>query len=287
VTAGGDFRDRFGAELARASAALAAAGAAEDFRVRFGVSLGAAAAELAAGRRHGALAGVPLLRRRRGIGVRGRWLARPVAIALALVAFAGTALAAVAIWTPLLGTSQYGYNPGAATSSPPAAQLAALAVLRRPQTDADRGALSQEALTYINDYTKGVRTAWVRLLATVDGEAFVLVPVEERDATASTGGAPVTSQPLADALCVYAIETVGVFEINGGCWSLGDVSAGRASQAFETQFFGLAPDGAASATLSSPGAAPLSAPVRDNFFDISLPQTAGPPPPHPSVTFTH
>ncbi|HEX4032949.1 MAG TPA: hypothetical protein VHX66_00760 [Solirubrobacteraceae bacterium] len=289
MTGAGDFRDRFGVELARASAALAAAGAAEDFRVRFGVSLGAAAAELAAGRRHGGLVGVPPARRRRGFSVRGRWVARPVAIALALVAFAGTAFAAVAIWTPLLGTSQYGYNPGAATSPPPGDQLAALAVLRRPQTDADRGALSQEALTYINDYTKGVRTAWVRLLASVDGEAFVLVPVEERDATASTGGAPGTSQPLANALCLYSIETVGVFAINGGCWSVADVNAGRASQAFESQFFGLAPDGATSATLSSPGAAPLSAPVRNNFFDISLSQTAGPPPlgRGSTVTFTH
>jgi hypothetical protein len=169
---------------------------------------------------------------------------------------------------------------------PPADQLAALAVLRRPQSDADRGALSQEALTYINDYTKGVRTAWVRLLATVDGEAFVLVPVEERDATASTGGAPSASAPLRDALCVYAVETVGVFAINGACWSLSEVDAGTASVAFENQFFGLAPDGVTEATLASPGVAPLSAPVAGNFFEIALPRAGGPPPPHPTVTFT-
>ena len=281
----GDFRDRFGAELGRAAAALAAAHGAEDFRVRFGASLEAAAVGLAAGSR-GAVVGAPAVRRRqRGFVVRGRWVARPVAIALAVAAFAGSAFAAVAIWTPLLGTPQYGYNPGAATTPPPPDQLAALAVLRRPQTDADRGALSQEALTYINDYTKGVRTAWVRLLATVDGEAFVLVPVEERDATASTGGAPSASAPLRNALCVYAIATSGEFAINGGCWSLGDVYTGHASVAFETQFFGLAPDGVTAVTLSSPGVAPLSAPVSGNFFEIALPQTGGPPPPHPAVTF--
>ncbi|HLW94701.1 MAG TPA: hypothetical protein VKS25_04925, partial [Solirubrobacteraceae bacterium] len=273
-----------GADLARAAAELAGAGGVEDFRVRFGVSLGAAAAELAAGRR-GAVAGRSSARRRRGVRVRGRWVARPVAIGLALAAFAGTALAAVAIWTPLLGTSQYGYNPGAATTAPPGDQLAALAVLRRPQTDADRGALSQEALTYINDYTKGVRTAWVRLLATIDGEAYVLVPVEERDATASTGGAPATSQPLANALCLYAIETVGVFEIEGGCWSLGDVYAGHAVLTYEEKFFGLAPDGESTATLSAPGSPPLSTSVSSNFFDVALPET-GPPPLQPTVTFS-
>lgn len=283
----GDFRDRYGAELARAAAALAAARGVEDFRARFAASLEAAAVGLAAGS-SGLVVGRSTERRprRRGFVVRGRWLARPVAIALAVAAFAGSAFAAVAIWTPLLGTTQYGYNPGAASTPPPADQLAALAVLRRPQSDADRGALSQEALTYINDYTKGVRTAWVRLLATVDGEAFVLVPVEERDATASTGGAPSASAPLRDALCVYAIATVGVFAINGACWSLSEVDAGTASVAFENQFFGLAPDGVTEATLASPGVAPLSAPVAGNFFEIALPRAGGPPPPHPTVTFT-
>ena len=168
-----------------------------DFRGRFGAQLSAAAAELAAARRPLAVA------RRRRLP----WLTRPVAVGLALTAFAGSAFAAVAIWTPLLGNPQYGYNPGVATTAPPADQLAALAVLRRPQTDADRGALSAAALTYINDYTTGVRTAYVRLLATVGTEAFVLVPVAERRSSASTGGAPSESAPLANALCLYVSDT--------------------------------------------------------------------------------
>ncbi len=329
-----DFRDRFGAQIAAAAAALGAASE-EDFRVRFGAQLASAAAELAsgraplatpAGRRGGAhrgrgrgrlprlgdrqlapglvLAdfrarfGLQLTRAagelsvdRRRLPAAGRhprwpWLTRPVAVGLALSAFAGTALAAVAIWTPLLGNPRYGYNPGAATSAPPQEQLDALAVLRRPQTDADRGALSRAALTYINDYTSGVRTPYVRLLASVGSEAFVLVPVEERNASYVAGGVPSESAPLRNALCVYA-SNLRLAHTGVGCWSLADVAAGRAAGTFDGQLFGLAPDGTTAATLGPATGATLSAPVTNNFFDIALPPSSAPPPPNASVSFTH
>jgi hypothetical protein len=247
-----------------------------DFRARFGLQLTRAAGELIAGRRR-----LPARLRSR------RWprLTRPVAVGLALTAFAGTAFAAVAIWTPLLGNPQYGYNPGAASTAPPQAQLDALAVLRRPQTDADRGALSQAALTYINDYTTGVRTAYVRLLGTVGDNAFVLVPVEARDHTDATGGAPIDSAPLKNALCVYA-SNLATAHTGVRCWSLADVLAGHAAATFDGEFFGLAPDGATAATLSSIGGASSSAPISNNFFALALPASA-PPPLNPSVSFTH
>jgi hypothetical protein len=305
-----DFRARFGAQLAAAAGELAAARAPlgagapaagvrgrdrprlparlrralapglglgfSDFRVRFGLQLTTAAAELAARgrpRRH------PSRRRRRW-----PWLTRPVAVGLTLAAFAGTAFAAVAIWTPLLGNPQYGYNPGAATSAPPADQLAALAVLRRPQTDADRGALSAAALTYINDYTKGVRTAYVRLLGTVGSEAFVLVPVEERDAAAPGGTAPTASPPLANALCVYAANASATHEAVA-CWSLSQVLAATAWAQVDGLLFGLAPDGETSATMISAGGAPISAPIDGNLFVLPLPPTNAPLL-NPSVSFT-
>jgi hypothetical protein len=305
-----DFRARFGAQLAAAAGELAAtraplgAGAPaagvhgrhrlrlparlrrplapgfglgiSDLRVRFGLQLAGAAAELAA-------RGRPRRHRARRVG-RWPWLTRPVAVGLIMAAFAATAFAAVAIWTPLLGNPQYGYNPGAAASAPPADQLAALAVLRRPQTDADRGALSAAALTYINDYTKGVRTAYVRLLATVGSEAFVLVPVEERDATAPSGTAPTASPPLANALCVYASDA-GTAHEAVACWSLTQVLTGRAAGLFDGQFFGLAPDGAGTATVTSVGEPSLSTPVANNFFVLASP-SSGPPLTNPSVSFT-
>ena len=245
-----------------------------DFRARFGLQLTRAAAELTADRRPARLP-------------HRRWplLTRPVAVGLALTAFAGTAFAAVAIWTPLLGNQQYGYNPGASTTAPPEEQVDALAVLRRPQTDADRGALSQAALTYINDYTTGVRTAYVRLLGTVGGEAFVLVPVEERHATATTSGVPTESTPLANALCVYATDP-DVGHAGVRCWALADVLAGHAAATFAGEFFGLAPDGATTASVSSVGGATISAPVSNNFFALALLSSIAPPPPNPSVSFT-
>jgi hypothetical protein len=303
-----DFRARFGAQLALAAAELAGArtpataapaglGGARaprrflpglrprrlapglelaDFRVRFGLQLTRAAGELAASRR-------PLARRVR-IG-RLPWLTRPVAIALALTAFAGTAFAAVAIWTPLLGNPQYGYNPGAAASAPPQDQLNALAVLRRPQTAADRGTLSQAALTYINDYTTGVRTAYVRLLGTVGDEAFVLVPVEQRDATASTGGTPAESTPLKNALCIYATDS-SVGQTYVQCWSLSQITDGVAWAVLNGQLFGLAPDGVATATLSSGALPPQATSVAGNFFVFALPVSGAPPLPGTSLSFT-
>lgn len=246
-----------------------------DFRARFGLQLASAAAELAGARKP-----VGRVRRRR----RAPWLTRPVAIGLAVTAFAGTAFAAVAVWTPLLGNPQYGYNPGAATSAPPPDQLAALSVLRRPQTDADRGALSAAALTYINNYTRGVRTAYVRLLATVGSEAFVLVPVEERDATDATGGVPSQSAALQNALCLYVSDSSPVFT-HVGCWSLAEVADGRAKATFNGQLFGLAPDGVSAVTLSSPTSPSLSASVSGNFFTLTLPPDV-PPPLGYSLSFT-
>jgi hypothetical protein len=275
-----DFRDRFGAQLAIAAAELANAREG-DFRVRFGVQLTTAANELAASRGIAPVGGRTRARRRRHLP----WLTRPIAVGLALAAVGGTALAAVAIWTPLLGNQQYGYNPGASTSAPPQDELNALAVLRRPQTDADRGALTQAALTYINDYTTGVRTAYVRLLATVDGEAYVLVPVEQRDSSGASIRA--TSAPaVPDALCLYAINSTGPADIGGGCWSLAEVVGGQAADVLAGQLVGLAPDGAVTATAAFAGAPSQSAPVDQNFFDIPLPSGSVPPPFNPSVTFS-
>jgi hypothetical protein len=275
-----DFRDRFGAQLAMAAAELAAAREG-DFRVRLGVQLTAAANELAASRAVAPVGSRARPRRRRRLP----WLTRPIAVALALAAAGGTAFAAVAIWTPLLGNQQYGYNPGASTSAPPQDELNALAVLRRPQTDADRGALTQAALTYINDYTTGVRTAYVRLLATVGGVAYVLVPVEQRDSSGASAGA-VTTAAVPNALCLYAISSVGPAEIVGGCWSLAEVVSGHAVDVLAGQFVGLAPDGATTATAAFVGAPSQSAPIDQDFFDIPLPSGSIPPPFDPSVTFS-
>jgi hypothetical protein len=83
---------------------------------------------------------------------------------------------------------------------------------------------------------------------------------------------------------VYVSDASAAHE-DVACWSLADVEAGRAAGQFDGQFFGLAPDGVGSATVSAVGEAPLSTPVADNFFVFAIPSN-GPPLTSPSVSFT-
>jgi hypothetical protein len=325
-----DFRDRFGLQLAAASAALVAADG-SDFRVRFGLQLTQAAGELAAARRPlAALAGrerAPRLPRlgfppaprplarilalgdfrerfglqltraagelaatRRGLAAapeRRAWglrvpraliprLSRPIIVGLSLTAFAGTAVAALALWTPVLGDSRFGEAPPTiSASAPPADQLAALGVLRREQSPADRsGALATGALRAINASSSGVRTNYIRVLAGGSASSgFVLVPVAERRPSL------VSPAAIPDALCLYAAQS-GAFAVN--CYTLAQVRSGAARNVAFGQVFGLAPDGVTAVTITAAGVA-VSAPVQNNFFDATLP--AGPIA-SPTVTFS-
>jgi hypothetical protein len=324
-----DFRDRFGLQLAAASAALLAADGA-DFRVRFGLQLTQAAGELAAARRPLAaparrarawrlprlgfppaphslarmLAGGDFRERlglqltgaagelasaRRGLAAPERRsfglrvpsrliprLSRPIIVGLSLTAFAGTAVAALALWTPVLGDSRFGEAPPTTSASaPPADQLAALAVLRREQSPADRsGALATGALRAINASSSGVRTNYIRVLAGGSASSgFVLVPVAERRPSL------VSPAAIPDALCLYAAQS-GAFAVN--CYTLAQVRSGAARNVAFGQIFGLAPDGVTAVTITVGGVA-VSAPVQNNFFDAPLP--AGPTA-SPTVTFS-
>ena len=324
-----DFRDRFGLQLAAASASLLAANSADfrvrlglqltraagdlaaarrplgaparrgwalrlprlgfppehrplarvlalrDFRVRFGLQLTRAAGDLAAARR--GLADAPAARRTRGLRLPGALiprLSRPIIVGLSLTAFAGTAVAALALWTPVLGDSRFGEAPPTVSASaPPQDQLSALGVLRREQSPADRsGALASGALRAINASTSGVRTNYIRVLAG-GSTGFVLVPVAERR--------PSLASPTAipDALCLYAVQS-GAFAVN--CYTLAQVRAGTARNIAFGQVFGLAPDGVSAVTIAA-GGVEVSAPVQNNFFDATLP--AGPTA-SPTVTFS-
>ncbi len=262
-----------------------------DFRVRFGIQLTRAAGELAAARRGPAgaaerrpwgLAGAP---ERRPWGLRVPRtllprLSRPVIVALSLTAFAGTAVAALALWTPVLGDSRFGEAPPTiSASAPPADQLAALAVLRRAQNPADRsGALATGALQAINASSSGVRTNYIRVLAGGSAASgFVLVPVAERRASLSSPAA------IPDALCLYAAQS-GAFAVN--CYTLAEVRAGTARDVAFGQVFGLAPDGVSTVTITAAGGVDVSAPVQNNFFDATLPAGAAGPTASPTVTFS-
>ena len=188
------------ARAGRASGRVLEGMAGTDFRARLGVSLTQALVELNSRRQEAALstavAAVPPAAQRRPVLRHAFRFRKPIAIGVALLTVGGAGAAASSLWLSPAGNPLYGFNPGLTESSPPAAQLAALAVLRRAQTPADRGPGVQAALTDVNNFTTGIRSNYVRVLGTTSGGPVVLVPVQTRNAAA---GQPA----IQNALCVY------------------------------------------------------------------------------------
>lgn len=111
---------------------------------------------------------------------RRRWPSRRIGLlAVGGVIVSGTAVAATAgSWRPLLGSPDRP-RPVAASGGVPADQLAVLAVLRRPQTDADRGPLVRAALSKLDRrMVDGIHTDAIRVIAHGRREVTVLIPVQ-------------------------------------------------------------------------------------------------------------
>lgn len=120
-----------------------------------------------------------------GTGTRGHrrrwWSSRRLGVlAIGGVIVAGTAIAAtIGGWHPLLGSPDRGPRPLAANTGVPADQRAALAVLRRPQTNADRGPLVEKALRVLDRRTiNGIHTDAIRVISHGPRELAVLVPAD-------------------------------------------------------------------------------------------------------------
>jgi hypothetical protein len=279
-------------ELARSrqeAAARAADPALADFRGRPGLEPVAAAGELVGpGKAPAATGGAargparPIL----GLAVH---LRRPLAVGIAVVAVTGGATAS-SLWLAPAGNPVFGYNPGLVSTPPPAAQLGALAVLRRPQTDGERGAGVHAALADVNNFTTGMRSNYVRVLATSRAGAVVLVPVKRRDASAAGAAAQLA---IDDALCVYyPFSDPGSLNNNTHCWSTEQLLAGQALAGIGNHEYGLVPD-RVSSVLVTLGPWKKSVTVAGNFFDVTLPTgggtTTSPPtgvPISPTITFS-
>lgn len=147
------------------------------------------------------------------------------------VAAGGLAAAATNLWSPQIGD---GSGPSQLSrDAPPADQLAALGVLRREQTEADRGAESAYTLRYFGGMGD-IRVGYVRLLGTQAGGAgFVLVPTERIAASSRPTGLQEEFErrdgrpaPPRDRLCLFARDPVD----GGGmsCFSLQQVRDGEA-----------------------------------------------------------
>jgi hypothetical protein len=104
---------------------------------------------------------------------------RGALLAAGAIVASGTAVAATSGWHPILGSSDRGPRPLAANAGVPADQLAALAILRRPQTDVDRGPLVQRALRVLDRRTiNGIHTDAIRVIFHGPRELTVLVPAQ-------------------------------------------------------------------------------------------------------------
>ena len=209
-------------------------------------------------------------------------------VGFALVAVTGAATAS-SLWLAPAGNPTYGFNPGLASTAPPAAQLGALTVLRRLQTDGDRTHGVQAALTDVNNFTTGLRSNYVRVLETTRAGPVVLVPVQRRGASAVGGRA---RPAIRDALCVYYPFTDrGSLNTNTHCWSTEQLLAGQALAGIGAHEYGLVPDGVLSVRVAV-GTSKQSVPVHGNFFDVTLPvgsRTAGLStgvPISPTITFS-
>lgn len=207
-----------------------------------------------------------------------------IAVSLLVLLAAGTAIAATGIWRPILGMQRYGPGPSIASSPPPKAQLAMLAVLRRPQTPADRSAAVRRELRYVSGDLSGVRTDYIRKLAiTQYGQPVILVPSAHFED--SLPGAPPAVKrllPKTNALCIIYPERTLSEGVAAHCYTTRQVGSDQATGSLGNHQYGLVPDNISSVTWTYASGRTITTPVRENFFDMTTPRQ---PRSTPTVTF--
>jgi hypothetical protein len=195
------------------------------------------------------------------------------ASAVVLVLVVGPpALAATGLWRPPIGAGLKD-APRATAQAPPADQLKLLSVLRRPQTDADRGPRALKTLQGLSDQVEGVRTDSVRLLAQ-GSDRVVLVPVARFNLVGPKPDADLPQSqkdriaPQRDGLCLWAYEANAAQQ---GCYTTAEVRAGRAENFFDGRAAWLVPDGVAAVRVQYAGGVTREARVHENFAVYGAP----------------
>lgn len=185
------------------------------------------------------------------------------------------ALAATGVWRPTLGDGKRP-APSVSAVAPPADQLAMLAVLRREQTDADRGIATRYALRFVDSPgITGVRTDSIRLLAqSPQDRGVVLVPVERYELKLP-GDLPAKARKqvertIDDALCLYQLDAVDGAGV--ACFSSADVKEGRAWMMLGHRALWIVPDGVTRVRTEYSGHEPITAPARENAVIFSAPR---------------
>ena len=166
---------------------------------------------------------------------------------------------AVGKWTPTLGRPKLGIT--ASIDNTPIAQpvIAALAVLRRPQSERDRK-LAGPKLRYAGDSINGIQITGVRAL----NAEYALVPVTKFATEPNTAGAGICLMGGGGGACapVESVPRHGVTLMGAG--------------ASDTRYAGIVPDGIARVRFTPPGAAPIEAAVTGNFYELRYHTSARP-----------
>ncbi|MGX6446886.1 hypothetical protein ACVU7I_02280, partial [Patulibacter sp. S7RM1-6] len=205
-------------------------------------------------------------------------------LAVGAIAVGGTALAATAPWTPQVGDREHD-APGITREPIPADQRRLLGVLRRPQTDADRGPRVRAILRMLaGEATTGLRVDGVRLLRTLpDGGAHVLLPFER---VGPKGRGRPQWRRRRNVLCSFISQAStlpgsrrGAMSMGGSCGTAADVRAGRmmggAQWAGHLGASGVVPDGVKTVVISIHDGPTFRLPVRDNAYYLDARVPAG------------
>jgi hypothetical protein len=186
---------------------------------------------------------------------------RAVVVALAGLTISATAIAATTPWQPLFGDPG-SPQPKVTGSAPPADQFAILGVLRRPQTEDDRGSVTQQALRYFGTSTQGVYTNYIRRLRSDEGDLpAILLPARSWNASRFRKD---------DVVCLF----VGEGRASGGakfCSTSAEIKRGAAEGSLGAVAYGLVPDTVARVEFHY-GNVTQSVAVHDNFYEYRAPE---------------
>jgi hypothetical protein len=194
--------------------------------------------------------------------IRGAALPRRALVAgIATFAIAAPALAVTQPWAPDLGRPGIDAPTTVSPASPSETARDALAVLRRPQNQADRTAAAPLLQGVVGSQVGGVQTAGIRSL----GNGWALIPAEtvatgpdrlSRDQVCFTEGKTLTCGPAA------SLRAHGVM--------------GSESNDGATTYTGVVPDGVAAVRFVPRTGSSRQAVVEDNFFVLEVNQVAPP-----------
>jgi len=191
----------------------------------------------------------------------------PAVVLAALLIGVPAATATVAGWNPFDDPERNPRLPAPATSQQAVdPELAAtLGVLRREQTDADRGVATKKAARAFSA-TAGYRGAQLDGVRLLDAErGIVLIPFERGPVPLGPDGKPVPGfDPASYTNVACLFKQTGDGFAGVGCHSADKIRGGRAISAGSGRVTGLVPDGVARVRLG--GGQKVEADVQNNLW---------------------